>query len=368
MPFIHLFQKGRFGHLEVKNRFVMPSMVRNYADGKGYVTDRYVAHIDRIAQGGVGMMVLEASFIRPDGKGFAHELGIHTDKTIPGLARLVRAAHKHDAKIGIQLYHAGRQTSSRVSGAQPIAPSAIPDPTVMEIPHALSVKEIDGIVRAYGAAAGRARKAGLDFVEIHGAHGYLITQFLSPFSNRRTDGYGGNFKNRFRFLEEIYHSVRKAVGGEYPVLVRLSGDEMVAGGLHLSDTVKIARALERLGVDGLHISAGNYASYARGYLIPPMAIPDEPLVHLAAGVKKAVSIPVIAVAKIRKPENAEKILKLKKADFIGIGRTLLADPDYPNKVRENRLDEINPCIACNQGCISRLFAQEDVLCTVNPSC
>lgn len=368
MLFPNIFSSGRIGKMELKNRFVMPPIVRNYADTDGLVTNRYVAHIKRIAQGGVGMIILEASFIRPDGKGFVNELGLHADSVIPGLKRLANAAHKHDVKIGIQLYHAGRQTSSKTTGVQPIAPSPIPDPTIMEIPHALTLKEIKEVEEAYAKAAIRAKKAGMDFVEIHGAHGYLITQFLSPFSNRRTDAYGGTFEKRLRFLEDVCMAVRKAVGTDFPVTLRLSGDELVAGGLHLADTKRIAKRAEELGIDALHISAGNYASYARGLMIPPMAVPDEPLVPFAEGVKSVVTIPVIAVAKIRTPKGAEHILASGKADFIGIGRTLLADPDYPNKVKEGHLDDINACIACNQGCISRLFAQQDVWCTVNPEC
>ncbi|MBP9869468.1 FAD-dependent oxidoreductase [Patescibacteria group bacterium] len=364
--FSSIFSSGRIGNLTLKNRLVMPPMVRNYADAKGLVTKKYIDHISSIAKGGVGMMILEASFIRPEGKGFVNELGIHSDTVIPGLKKLALAAHKHGAKIGIQLYHAGRQTSSKNSGHQPVAPSPIPDPTVNEIPHELTVDEIHRLVRAYGAAALRAKKAGLDFVEIHGAHGYLITQFLSPFSNRREDEYGGTPEKRMRFLREVFEAVRKDVGPHFPITVRLSGEEMVPGGLTLKDTIRIAKELEEMGADALHISVGNYASYARGYMIPPMAIEDGPLLHLASGVKKAVTIPVIAVGKLRTPEIVEKTLKDGLADFVAIGRTLLADPEWPNKVQQGRLKEINKCIACNQGCIERLFEQKDVWCTVNP--
>lgn len=368
MRFSKIFTKRRIGDMEVKNRFVMPPMVRNYADAKGLVTDRYVAHVERIARGGVGMMVLEASFIRLEGKGFVNELGLHTDAVIPGLKRLVAAAHKHGAKIGIQVYHAGRQTSSKITGIQCVAPSPVSDPGTMEVPHELSVAEIQELVAAYAAGALRAKKAGMDFVELHGAHGYLITQFLSSFSNKRKDAYGGSLENRMRFLDEIYAATRATVGVDYPVTLRLSGDELVSGGLRLQDTKRIAAHAEKLGFDALHISVGNYASYVQGMMIPPMAVSDEPLLALAAGVKSVVKIPVIAVAKIRTPQEAEKILTSGKADFIGIGRTLLADPDYPNKVKEGRLEDINKCVACNQGCISRLFAQQDVWCTVNPEC
>jgi 2,4-dienoyl-CoA reductase-like NADH-dependent reductase (Old Yellow Enzyme family)/thioredoxin reductase len=368
MPYPTLFSPIKIGKLKLKNRLLMPPMVRNYADELGLVTPRYVAHIETIAKGGVGAMVLEASFIRPDGKGFKNELGIHSDESIPGLKRLVKVAHAGHSAIGIQLYHAGRQTGAHVTGQPPVAPSPIPDPTVKQVPHQLSVSEIQDLVKAFGAAARRAKTAGLDFVEIHGAHGYLITQFLSPLSNKRKDSYGGSAENRFRFLAEVYAAVRKAVGKDYPVVVRLSGDELMPGGLRLKDTIVIAKKLEALGADALSVSAGNYASYAQGFMIPPMATPDAPLAHLAQGVKAAVKIPVIAVAKIRTPELAEKLLKNRTADLIGIGRPLLADPEWPKKAKAGKSADINYCIACNQGCISRLFAQQDVWCTVNPAC
>lgn len=361
-----LFAKGMIGSLELKNRLVMPPMVRNYADAQGRAGARYAAHVERVARGGAGMLILEASFISPEGRGFANQLGIHDDAVIPGIKTLVRVAHRHGAKIGMQLYHAGRQTTSKTTGLPTYAPSAIPDPVSVQVPAEMDAAKIKAVIGEFARAAARAKKAGLDFVEIHGAHGYLITQFLSRFSNRRTDQYGGSFQNRARFLMEVYAAIRKAVGKNYPVLVRLSGEEMVEGGITLEETVRAAKMLEREGVDGLHVSVGNYASYARGYMIAPMAMPDALIVRVAAAVKKAVKIPVIAVGKLRDPKVAAAVLDGRKADFIAIGRTLLADPEWPNKVREGRLDEVNPCIACNQGCISRLFAGQDVWCTVNP--
>ncbi|MDD2486553.1 MAG: FAD-dependent oxidoreductase [bacterium] len=364
--FVNLFSTGRIKQMEIKNRVFMAPMVRNYADAQGFITPRYTAHIRSIASGGVGAMILEASFVSDEGKGFANELGIHRDECLPGLRDLVEAAHRYGAVIGPQLYHAGRQTASAISGMQPVAPSAIPDPTINEVPRVLEMDEIHRIVEAYAQGAGRAREAGCDFVEIHGAHGYLITQFLSPFSNRREDDYGGTPGKRIRFLEEVYRAVRQAVGNDYPVIVRLSGDEMVPGGLGLEDCIAIAQRLEEWGADALHVSAGNYASYELGYMISPMAIEDGPLVPLAQHIKGRVNIPVITVGKIRHPELAEEILSTGKADFIALGRPFLADPEWPSKAKAGRTEEINRCIACNQGCITRLFAQQDVWCTVNP--
>ena len=244
-----LFSQGQIGRLQTKNRIIMAPMVRDYADEDGLVTDKYVAHIERIARGGVGMMILEASFVRNDGRGFIHELGLHDDAVIPGFKRLVDAAHGHGAVIGPQIFHAGRQTSSGVTGMKPVAPSAIADPTIGEEPRALSVDEIHEIVDAFAQGARRAKDAGCDFVELHGAHGYLITQFLSRFSNKRDDEYGGSFDNRMRFLTEIFQAVRNTVGADFPITVRLSGDEMVPNGLTLADAMRIAKRVEALGCE-----------------------------------------------------------------------------------------------------------------------
>ncbi len=360
-----LFKQGKIGEVKIKNRLVMPPMVRNYADLEGRVTDRYIAHIERVASGGVGTMIIEASYIRPDGKGFRNQLGIYDDTAISGLSKLVEAAHRHGAAIGIQLYHGGRQSSKAVSGFQPVAPSAIADPVVGEKPRALTVKDIGELVQAFGEASERAKKAGFDFVELHAAHGYLINQFLSPFSNTRTDGYGNDADGRRRFLMETLEEIKRRVGGSFPITVRLSADELVEGGLRVRDTVTTARILEKAGVAALHVSAGVYASFAQGRMIPPMAIPDGVLLPLAAKVKTAVKIPVIAVGKLRTPEIGAKALREGQADFIAIGRSLLADPEWPNKVQSGRAQDVLTCVACNQGCISRLFEQKDVLCTVN---
>jgi len=366
MKFSCLFEPATIGQLKLKNRLVMPPMVRNYATDKGLVTDQYIAHIDSIARGGVGMLILEASYISPEGKGFSHQLGIHSNAVLPGLKSLVDVVHKQKATIGIQLYHAGRQTSSKVTGQPIVGPSAVADPTTQEVPKALTIDEIKQLVRDFALATKRAKQAGFDLVEIHGAHGYLITQFLSSFSNKRTDEYGGSLSNRMRFGLEVISAVRTVVGTSFPIILRLSADELVKGGITLEETKKMACLFEQAGVDALHISVGNYASYAQGKMIPPMAVDDGVLVSYASEIKRLVSIPVIVVGKIRTPQMAEAIIKNKEADFIALGRTLLADPQWPNKVKEGKWNEVNPCIACNQGCISCLFANQDVQCTVNP--
>ena len=364
--FPSLFTSGKIGTIETKNRIVMAPMVRNYADEKGLVTQRYMSHIDRVARGGVGTIVLEASFVSPEGRGFSNELGIHTDESISGLGKLVDAAHAQGALIGPQLFHAGRQTSSKVTGSQPVAPSSIPDPIVNEVPRSLDPDGIRAVVSDFAAGASRAKEAGCDFVEIQGAHGFLITQFLSPFSNRRNDEYGGSDVGRMRFLSEILQAVMKEVGQGYPVIVRISANEMVANGLTLEDSAKIAGRLEELGVAAIDVSSGNYASFNRGYTITPMSMPDGLQVPFAEWIRSCIKIPVIAAGKIRSPAMAEDIIRTGKADFVALGRSLLSDPDWPKKAQEGRADLIRGCIACNEGCITRLVSNKDVWCTVNP--
>ncbi|MDD4995368.1 MAG: FAD-dependent oxidoreductase [Patescibacteria group bacterium] len=366
MAFKNLFEPIMIGSLKLKNRLVLPPMVRNWATERGEVTDRLVDHYAALARGGTAMLILEAIYVSPEGRGFTYQMGIDNDALVPGLKKLVDAAHQYGAAIGPQLYHAGRQTNSKTISQPPVAPSPIPCPVQREMPRELSAEEISEIENAFAAAALRAKGAGFDFVEVHGAHGYLITQFLSAYSNKRKDAYGGDLEGRMAFLKNIIKKIRAAVGPDYPVTVRLSGEERVPGGLTIDDTKKIVKELEKLGIDAVHISVGNYGSFAEGLMIPTMAAPTGALVYLAEQVKKSTRLPVIAVGKINTPELAEEIIANGQADMVALGRELMADPEWPNKVRDGRADEIQRCIACNQGCIDRLFAGLDTQCVVNP--
>ncbi|MEW6227218.1 MAG: FAD-dependent oxidoreductase [Bacillota bacterium] len=354
----------KIGNMELRNRMVMAPMVTDYAYEDGSVTGRLRAYHEERAKGGVGLIIVEASYVHPSGKGFQNEVGIYSDKLVPGLRSLANVAHAHGAKIAIQLYHGGRQTTSNVTGQPIVAPSPIPDPTKGETPKELSKDEIAGLVKTFAEAARRAKAAGFDAVEVHGAHGYLINEFLSPYSNKRTDEYGGSLENRMRFPLEVVRAVRQAVGPGFPVTYRMSADEKVPGGLTLDETKVFAKRLEQEGINALHVSAGVYESAA--WIIQPMSLPRGCLVDLAQGIKSAVKIPVIAVGRINDPEVAETILAEGKADLIAFGRELLTDPDMPRKVTEGRLDEIRRCIACCQGCIDELFQDHPITCTVNP--
>ncbi|MCR4403137.1 MAG: FAD-dependent oxidoreductase [Firmicutes bacterium] len=361
--FPHLTSPMRIGNMELRNRIVMPPMVTNYAFEDGSITGRLRAYHAERARGGVGLIIVEASYVHPSGRGFQNEVGIYSDKLIPGLRSLVDVVHAHGAKIAVQLYHGGRQTTSDVTGEPLLAPSPVPDPTKGETPKEMSKDEIDMIVRAFGEAARRAKAAGFDAVEIHGAHGYLINEFLSPYANKRKDEYGGPLENRLRFPLEVVHAVRRAVGPDFPVIYRMSADEKVAGGLTLDETREVARRLEREGINALHVSAGVYESAV--WIIQPMAMPHACLADLASGIKSVVKIPVIAVGRINDPDVAEGLIAQGKADLVAMGRQLLTDPETPRKIAEGRVDELRRCIACCQGCIDELFQDHPIGCTVN---
>jgi 2,4-dienoyl-CoA reductase-like NADH-dependent reductase (Old Yellow Enzyme family)/thioredoxin reductase len=353
----------QIGRMQLPNRMVMAPMVTNYSYIDGSVTGRLLAYLAERAAGGVGMIITEAAFVKQSGKGFPNQLGVHSDRLIPGLRKLTEEVHRFGTKICLQLYHGGRQTSSAVTGSPIVAPSPIPDPIKEETPRELSAEEIREIVAAFGAAARRAVAAGFDAVELHGANGYLINQFLSPHTNRRTDEYGGSFENRMRFPLEIVQGVRKAVGPDFPIIYRLGADEKVDGGLTLEETKAAAKRLEEEGVNALHVSAGIYESAA--WIVQPYYLPRGCLVDLARGIKSAVTIPVIAVGRFNDLELAEAVLAKGEADLIAFGRQLLTDPDTPAKVIQGRLDDIRRCIACCQACIDELFLDHPIGCTVN---
>ncbi|MBX6378635.1 MAG: FAD-dependent oxidoreductase, partial [Clostridia bacterium] len=273
--------------------------------------------------------------------------------------------HDAGARASIQLYHPGRQANARVLGCQPVAPSAVKSPVpAHDPPRALSTEEVREFVVAFAEAARRAKEAGFDAVEFHGAHGYLICQFLSPWANHRTDRYGGSLENRCRFACEILEETRRRVGSDLPVIFRISADERVEGGLTVEETSRIAWLLQEAGADAILVSAGTFVSVHE--MVQPMWKPDAALAALAGEVRRHVRIPVILVGKVLQPELAEALLAEGVADFIAMGRALLCDPDLPNKAREGRTDAIRPCIACNT-CLDLLLDAKPVRCLLNPA-
>lgn len=358
-----LFTPIKIGTMELKNRLVMPPMVTNYATIGGAVTDRLITHYATRATGGVGLIDVEATAIDPRGKLSSYNLCLHDDAMIPGLRGLAEAIHQGGAKAAIEIAHAGRQTSKAIVGVQPVAPSAIPYGGG-EVPRELGVGEIQDLVEAFAQAARRAKEAGFDAVNFHMAHGYLVNQFLSPHPNKRTDEYGGNLENRARFAVEIIKRTRELVGSDYPLLSRINGADLVDGGLTIEEGKAIAQILEKAGLNALDVSAAMYENPEDGE--GPMAQPRGYLTHLSAAVKQVVSIPVLAVGRINDPILADQLLVEGKADLVNMGRALLADPDLPRKAAAGRLEDICPCIACNEGCIERLDLDLTITCTVNP--
>jgi len=364
-----LLTPGRLGGLTLKNKMVLPPMGTNYANPDASMSQRFIDYYAARAKGGFGLIVVEVAAIDPLGKAVGNELGIFDDSHIPGLKWLVDELHKYDTKVFIQLHHAGRQTSALVIGEPPVAPSPIPCPMVQELPRELTADEVEDLIDKYRDAAVRAKKAGFDGVELHGAHGYLIAQFMSPYSNKRFDEFGGDFVGRMRFPTEIIKRARAAVGPDFPITIKISADEHVHGGRMIPETRAVARELEAAGVDGIVISLGTYASLA--YISGPGgAMPPGYNAADAAEVKKSVKIPVIAVGRIADPFIAEDILQSGMADLVAIGRAAIADPEFPNKVANYELAEIQPCLGCNQGCMGQVLDPEimEVGCLVNPFC
>jgi len=361
MKLENLFSPCRIGTIKIKNRISMPPMQTSYADHKGFITDRQIDYYVERAKGGVGLIIFEHTGILEQGSASLNMTLICNDGYIPGFKKLISAIHQEGAKIAVQLNHAGRQTSSEITGTSPVAASPIPCPGQKVIPRQLSIEEIHRIADAFAEAAARVKKAGADAVEIHMAHGYLISGFLSPFSNKREDEYGGNIQGRSKFAVEVLRSVREKVGQDFPVVCRLSGDEYVEGGLRLEDTKKITQILESEGADALDISA---ALGGRPLNSPTYYFDEGINVRLAEGVKSVVHIPVIAVGRIRNAVFAEKVIQERRSDLVSMGRALIADPYLPKKAMNGNLEDIIPCISCNR--CHQSIGTGPLTCTVNP--
>lgn len=357
-----LWEPFRIGQMELRNRMVMSPMITRYGSKEGYITERTKNYYEARARGGTALLIVEATYVHPCGQAFANQLGISNDSFIPRMSELVQAIHRHGAKAAIQLHHGGRKATSELSQMQPVAPSPLAEPRG-EVPKELKVEEIAEIVTFFAKAALRAKRAGVDGVEIHGAHGYLIDQFLSRSSNKRQDGYGGNLRNRARLLIEVIEAVRGAAGSDYPIWCRLNGREYgMEEGTTLEEAQEIARMAQEAGVDAIHVSA--FGPTAPNNFTSAIFLPAV-IADLAEGVKKAVTVPVIAVGTITS-EAGERILAEGKAEFIAIGKGLLADPEIPNKTASGRLEDIRPCIVC-MGCRDDLISPNvvGIRCQVN---
>lgn len=362
-----LLTPASIGAVEIRNRIVLPPMTTRSADADGFVTDDTLAYYQARAEGGVGLITVEMASPEKAGRHRHHELGIYRDAFIPGLARLVETIHAAGAKASIQLGHGGGHTRADICGEQPVAPSAIPHP-VFEItfativPEAMTLVGIQAAIAAFGAAAVRAQRAGFDCVEIHAAHGYLISQFLNGFENRRTDAYGGSLENRARFGLDVLRAVKASVPA-MPVIFRLSVDDYFPGGMPYAEGRQVALWAAQAGADALHIAAGHYRSLpSAARQIPPMALPEATFLHYAADIRARVSVPVIAVGRLGDPAVAADAVASGKADFIALGRSLIADPRWVEKVR--RGEPPRRCLACNT-CVNEMRGGARLGCVVN---
>ena len=362
-----LFTPARIGPAEIPNRIVMPPMTTRSSDEAGNVTDASIAYYMARVRGGTGLITVEMASPEKAGRHRRRELGIHHDGFLPGLTRLVSEIHRGGAKASIQLGHGGGHTRIDICGETPIAPSAIPHPvyeTTFEtiVPEAMTKARIRQTIAAYAAAATRAQRAGFDCVEIHAAHGYLISQFHAPLENERSDEYGGSLENRARFGLEVLRAVKAAVP-TLGVIYRLSVDDFFDGGLTYGEGRVIAIWAARAGADALHVTAGHYRSKPTAHrMIPPMTEPDATFLEFAADVKKAIDVPVIAVGRLGDPATATAAVADGKADFIALGRTLVADPRWVEKVRNQ--EPIRRCLACNT-CIDGMRGGAGISCVVN---
>ncbi|MDF3351620.1 NADH:flavin oxidoreductase [Sulfitobacter sp. KE34] len=361
--FPHLFSPLRIGNLEVPNRFVVPALTTNFAETNGDVGDRLINYLEARAAGGFGLIVTENLGVHASGRVMPRMGMADTDERIPHLARLAKAVKGHGALLFGQISHAGRQTRSKITGQPLLAPSPIPCPLNREMPLELTEEQIEMLVDAFATAAFRLQQAGFDGVEIHGAHGYLVAAFLSNYANKRRDDFGGSLENRMRFLLKIIAFIHQKCGPDFPICVRLSVEEFVTDGLTPDETCKIAAALEAAGVQAISASVGTYESFNRLSMIT--GEDEGRWLPLARRVKHAVSIPVMGVGRLKRPEVAEQALARNDMDLAAFGRASLADPDLPAKARAGREDTTIFCIGCNI-CLGR-SSRPQTICPVNPA-
>ncbi len=364
MKYENLFSKGKIGNLEIKNRIVMPAMGTSLASSTGEASDEIIKYYEERAKGGCGLIITEITRIDNEtGAGTPNQLSVTDLKFIPRLEKLANAIHRYDSKVFLQLHHPGRQCHSNIiGGRQIVAPSPITSQAIGEVPKELETAEVEALVKKFVTGAKIAQMSNIDGVELHAAHGYLIGQFISPQSNIRTDKYGGDFTKRMRFITEIIMGIRSVCGPTFPISVRIDGDEFVDGGLKLPEAVQAAVYLENLGVDAINVSSGTYESV--NAIIEPISYPQGWKKHLAQAIKEAVKIPVIACDVIKKPDFAESLIAEKNVDFVAVGRTLLADPEWGLKAAEGRENEIRSCISCLY-CIEELMGCKTTKCAVN---
>ncbi|HMA85309.1 MAG TPA: FAD-dependent oxidoreductase [Desulfosalsimonadaceae bacterium] len=360
--FKYLFSPIVINQLEIKNRIAYPALGLLFSyDSK--LNDRYDAYFRERARGGAGLVTVGPVGIDDIGAGLA-ALSLATDDAIPDFQKLTKIIKAEGARAWIQLFHAGAYAFPfLINNQTPIAPSAVYSNYSKTTPREMTLEDIERVQTAFAQAAGRAVEAGFDGIEIIGSAGYLICQFLSPKTNLRTDAYGGSFENRLRFPTETIACTRTQIGPDVPLTIRMAGNDFMPGSNTDAETPAIAKAYEAAGVDALNVTGGWHETRVPQL---PMELPRAALTYLALNVKKAVNVPVMASNRISDPYTGEKILRDGGADMINLGRPLIADPEWPNKAKAGRPEEIRPCTGCSQGCTDQIFNGLPVFCVGNP--
>lgn len=357
-----LFSPFQLGALRLANRMMVPAMTTNFAEADGSVGDSLIDYLTERARGGFGSIVTENIGVDVTGRVMPRMVMADDDRFLPGLARLARSVHAAGSVIIGQISHAGRQTRSAITGRPLVGPSPIPCPLNKETPRELTISDIEELEAAFIAAAERLARAGFDGVEIHGAHGYLVGAFLSGYSNKRRDKYGGSLDNRLRFLLNIAGGIKAALGADFPLIVRISADEFVDGGLDAQQAIAVANRLELEKVDALSVSVGVYESFNRLSMIT--GEPEGQWLPLAAQVKAGTRLPIIGVGRIKRPQTAEDALAAGQIDIAAFGRASIADPYLPEKTRRRAEHDIMPCFGCNL-CLGR-SSRPETICPLNP--
>ena len=348
MKYANTFSPCKIGSLELRNRLIVPAMETEYSHD-GTINARIRDYWIERAKGGWALLTVEVAAVSQDGKGFPNSLTLYNDDCIDMYRKLTDAVHEYGAKMSIQLHHAGRQTLSAFTGTRPVAPSAIANPLYGEVPRELTTEECWRIINDYGEAALRAKKAGFDMVEIHGGHGYLPLQFLSPNTNKRVDEFGGDLEQRAKFTIEVIKNIKEKCGKDYPVGLRISSDERLEDGLTMEDNMRVAPLFEEAGVDVFDVSTG--AALTGHFIAGCMALKSGYNLSSAEMIKSVVNVPVMAVCKMNEPHLIETTIADKKADFVCIGRGSIADPLFPEKMKAGDIEDITPCMTCCQKCL-----------------
>jgi 2,4-dienoyl-CoA reductase (NADPH2) len=361
-PVQKLFEPIKIGNVEIKNRIVMSPMALGFCEDDGMVNDRFVAFYTQRARGGAGLIVVVTCY-NDFGNKMPRSPALEDEKFLPGLKRLTDAVHGQGAKVFAQLMHQGASAISFMYGIQPVSASAVRSGLTGEMPRELTKDEIKLTIDNLAEGAAMVQKAGFDGVEVIGTGGYLINQFISPLTNKRTDEYGGDFEGRIRFPTELVQTIRERVGSNFPISYRTCGDSFMPGGNRQQDIQRVVQAMEKAGADVINQAVGWHQAPMP---MITMNVPRGTFVYLAQGIKEKVDIPVIACHRINDPILAEKVLFDHRADLIGFGRPFLIDPEFPNKAADGRFAEIRYCTACN-ACFDQIFSGRPVTCAFNPS-